>query len=648
MQREPRAAELRALPVARALAEALFPAGERTPRADPDEIVARVARWLRPHPALGRALGAGLWWLELRHLATRGRRFSRAGAAKRRAFLRALGPSLLGGSLLRALTAPFKAAYVLDEDRQREHGQRPRVEVPSRAESRRWLSRIGTPDDVDAEEGLEADVVVIGTGAGGAAAAYELATRGLAVLLLEEGAYYDRTHFTGELPEVIPKLYRAAGATTAVGNVFMPIPIGRNVGGTTTVNSGTAMRPPREVLESWRRERGLSELGEAELDPWLRGVEDVLCVERAEPRHVGPVGEVVGEGARRLGFERLGPLPRNARGCDGQGLCQFGCPTGAKQSTNVSYVPRALDAGAFLLTGVKAERVLHEEGRVRGVAARGRRSDGSAVRIRVRADRVVVSAGAFLTPRLLRESGVSSPHLGRHLTVHPAGVVNAWFPGRSFENSRTIPQGFGVYDLDEEGLVFEGGTIPFPGHGLLGNLYGEDYVRFTERYQETAYFGFMVRDTSEGRVRRGPHPDLPLVTYRMNRADFASFRRGAELLGRMFLAAGAKEVTLPGTRHTQVVRSEAELAHYVRSRRRPTDFMMTAYHPLGTARIARSPREGVCDAGHAVFGWRGLYVMDGSSVPTSLGANPQLTIMALASRAAARLGERIEARADAA
>ena len=637
----------RTRPIALALAEAMFPAGEREPAGDPQQLTDTAAGYVQGHPWLIRAFNSGLWWLEMRYFSTHGKRFSRVPVEERERFLNRLSPSLMGGNLLRAATTPFKAAYTLDEDRQRNNGQRPSVQVPSQIEHFRGEAQITTPDELDEDQELEAEVVVIGTGAGGAAAAYELASRGLAVVLLEEGEYYNRTHFNGKLTEVIPKLYRASGATGAIGNVFIPVPIGRNVGGSTTINSGTAMRPPNEILRRWRQEQGLSEFTEEELEPWFRGVEDVLGVEYADPKYIGDIGNVIAEGASKLGFEQYHPLPRNAPGCDGQGLCQFGCPTGAKQSTNVSYIPRALERGAFLFTGFKADQILHENQTVSGVRAHGTTSDGRTVRLTLKAPDVIVAAGTFLTPRLLQDNGVRNPHLGRHLTVHPAGAVNAWFPDRDFDNSRHIPQGFGVSDLSPDGPIFEGGTIPFHGHGLLNSLYGKDYVHFTERYQQTAYFGFMVRDTSEGRVRKGPHPDIPLVTYHMNKRDFATFLQGVEWLGKMYFAAGAREVYLPGTRSLVTVRNEQELMSYLRGRRKPMDFMMTAYHPLGTARIARSPEDGVCDTDHAVFGWQGLYVMDGSTVPSALAANPQVTIMALASRAAARLAERI-ARADAA
>ncbi len=627
---------------AEALAEALFPPGRVLPAPDPAAISAKVSEYVAEHPWLRRGMASGLAWIEARFFATHGKRFSRADVAERRAFLKRVSTSKATGSLVQAATTPFKAAYVLDEENQRRVGSRPRVEVPAQVESFRWEAQISRAGDFESDEELEADVVVIGTGAGGAVAAYELASRGLAVVMLEEGDYYNRTHFNGDLLEVIPKLYRAWGATTAIGNVMIPVPIGRNVGGSTTINSGTCMRPPKAILERWRTEMGLEGLTEEELDPIFSEVEEVLQVQQADPKYVGEIGDIIGGGAKKLGFKHYHPLMRNAAGCDGQGLCQFGCPTDAKQSTNVSYVPRALDRGAFLFSGFRAGKLLRDGKKIRGVVAHGyNEGKGREVKLTLRAPRVVVAAGTFMTPQYLRENGVRNSHLGRHLTIHPAGVVNGIFPEKDMANSRTIPQGYALADHADEGLMFEGGTIPFAGHGVLNNLYGDDYVRFAENYQQTAYFGFMIRDTSEGRVRRGPSRDIPWIQYRMNSHDFALFLKGIRTLARIYLAAGASEVLIPGPNEIESVRSEKELEDFMARRHKPSDFMMSAYHPLGTARISNRAQDGVCDPDHKVHGWEGLYVMDGSNVPTSLGVNPQVTIMALVSRAASKLAESV-------
>ncbi|KZX64267.1 GMC oxidoreductase [Alcanivorax sp. HI0033] len=624
---------LRQDPTAIALCRALFPAGKRLPAADTDVLLSRMDAQLANQTGLQRSLKAGLLWLDNRHRLVRGRAFHRARPTQQQRFLDKLATTPVSGKLLRLLALPFKAAYVLDEQVEQATGCRQPVQLPAQVETFRWQQQITAARDCDEDMTLEADVVILGSGAGGAAAAYELACRGLAVVIIEEGQYYDRSHFTGKLTEVIPKLYRSWGATVATGNAIIPVPVGCNVGGTTTINSGTCMRTPPSVLQRWR-EQGLEAFTEQAMAPWFEGVERMLSVQQATTETVGPIGDLIDRGAAANGFLQRQPLMRNAQGCDGQGLCQFGCPTDAKQSTNVSYIPRALERGAFLFSGFRAERLQRQGNRITGVIARGENADGRPINLSLTCQQTIVAMGSLFTPLFLRQQGVRNPHLGRHLTLHPAGVVNALFPDRDLANSRSIPQGYGVSDWEEQGLMFEGGTIPLAGHSLLNPLVGQDWVRFTEDYPHTAYFGFMIRDTSEGRVRRGPRRGLPLIRYHMNRQDFALFKRGIHALACWYLDAGAEQVLIPGLNRIVRIHNRTELERFLRSPLKPTDFLISAYHPLGTARIAASPRDGVCDSRHRVFGYPGLSVMDGASVPTSLGANPQVTIMAMASRAA--------------
>ncbi|MCG8392322.1 MAG: FAD-dependent oxidoreductase, partial [Pseudomonadales bacterium] len=453
-------------PTARALCQALFPAGEKLPAANVDALLAKLDQQLTGHPCALRSLKAGLVWLDNRHRLTRGSAFRHASPARQAAFISRLAHTPVSGKLLRLLALPFKAAYVLDEQVEQATGCRESVQLPAQVEHFRWQQQITAARDCDDDLTLEADVVVIGSGAGGAAAAYELACRGLAVVIVEEGEYYDRSHFNGKLSEVIPKLYRSLGATVATGNAIIPVPVGCNVGGTTTINSGTCMRTPPDVLARWQQQ-GLSALSEDALAPWFTEVERMLKVQRATSDTVGPIGEIIDQGAAACGFQQRHRLMRNAEGCDGQGLCQFGCPTDAKQSTNVSYIPAALARGAFLFSGFRAEQ-LHRHGRqVTGLTATGKNADGKTVTLTLQSRQVVVAMGTLFTPLFLRQQGIRNRHLGQHLTLHPAGVVNARFPHRELANSRTIPQGFGVADWAQDGLMFEGGTIPLAGHSLL-------------------------------------------------------------------------------------------------------------------------------------------------------------------------------------
>src|SRR5262249_5061032 len=274
--------------------------------------------------------------------------------------------------MLRALITPLKMAHFDDPKLYKQLGCVYEFEkVKAEAKPAYMRDRMHRADELGGDLALECDVVVVGTGAGGAVVGGELAEAGLAVVFVEEGQYFDRTQFTGRAFQMQQKLYRRGGSTFSIGNVPIPIPLGQTVGGSTTVNSGTCYRTPDRVLHHWQRELGLRELGPEELAPYFERVEAVLGVERAKAELLGGNGRVIARGCERLGFKRHGALRRNAPECDGQGVCCFGCPTDAKRSTNVSYIPLALRAGAELYTGAKVTRVLVEAGRARGVVARG-------------------------------------------------------------------------------------------------------------------------------------------------------------------------------------------------------------------------------------------------------------------------------------
>src|SRR3712207_5289441 len=245
---------------------------------------------------------------------------------------------------------------------------------------------------------MRADVVVVGTGAGGAVVAKELAEGGLDVVMLEEGEWVEAQDFTARPRDDSPRHYRDGAMVTTVGNVPIVLPLGRAVGGTTILNSATCYRTPSALLERW----GL--WSPDELDPYFRRVERLFNVCRVPRELAGRNAHVMERGAQRLGWSGE-YLHRAARGCVGSGVCAFGCPSGGKQHTANTYVPRAWDHGAITVTGARATRVLHEDGRATGVLART--SGGG--RLRVDADVVVVAAGTIHTPVLLRRSGIRHP-----------------------------------------------------------------------------------------------------------------------------------------------------------------------------------------------------------------------------------------------
>ncbi len=471
---------------------------------------------------------------------------------------------------------------------------------------------------------ISADVCVIGAGAGGAVVAAELAEGGMSVVVLEEGHWHDPDSFTARPPEMLARLYRDGGQAITLGNPPILLPLGRGLGGTTLVNSGTCFRTPPLVLARWEREFGL-DVSEESLRPCFERVEKALSVSEVTPELAGANAEVARRGAERLGWSH-GYLRRNARGCVGSGVCVFGCPTSAKQHTGITYIPRAKDAGAQIVTGAHVQQVLVENGRARGVRARM----ASGARIDVLAPIVVVSAGTIHTPMLLARSGLGSQsgELGQNLSLHPATAIFAHMD-EIVDMGHGVPQSFYVDEFAEEGIIFEGVAGPPAYAAMALPLTGRRHTEAMADYRRLAQFGLMVSDSSRGSVRAVA--GRPLIRYDMQDADLLRFRAGLARIRELFEAAGARQVYLP-------------LPGNVRPERaRPRDLKLMAFHPLGTARADARPTRGVIDGDLAVHGIMGVYVADGSAVPSSLGVNPQLTIMALATRLAfGLLGKGVE------
>jgi choline dehydrogenase-like flavoprotein len=469
---------------------------------------------------------------------------------------------------------------------------------------------------------IDADVCIVGAGAGGAVAAAELAEGGAKVVVLEQGAQHDADGFSARPVEMMTRLYRDGGQGLTLGTPPILLPLGRGIGGTTLVNSGTCFRTPAAVLERWRGEYGLHELTERELDPCFERVERALSVAEVSPELAGANAAVARRGAQALGWSH-GYLRRNARGCVGSGVCAFGCPTSAKQHTGITYVPRARAAGAEILTGADAQRVILRNGRAQGVQAR---IEGVG-NMRVHAPEVIVAAGTIHTPLLLQRSGLGSQsgQLGENLVLHPATAAFARME-EVVDMARGVPQSFYVDEFASEGIMFEGVAGPPSYVAMSLPLTGARHARAMADYRHLAQFGLMVSDTSRGSVRS--LGGRPLIRYDLVRDDLARFRSGLARMRELFEAAGAREIYLP-------------LPHGVEPEQaRVQDLKLMAFHPLGTARADARPTHGVVDGRLRVHGAEGVRVADGSVVPSSLGVNPQITIMALATRLAYDLLER--------
>ena len=478
------------------------------------------------------------------------------------------------------------------------------------------------------------DVVVVGSGAGGAVAAKELAEAGLKVIVLEEGEHFDRRDFTGPPPERLRRFYRGNGLTFTIGVPTISLPIGRGVGGSTLINSGTCFRTPDFVLDSWA-------IDGAELDPFFEGVEETLNVGPVGADIMGANGETMEKGRRELGYSG-GPIRRNARGCHGSGVCAFGCPLDAKLGMHVTYLPLAVHAGARIISGCRVEGLVIENGRAVGVRGSIVDPESGAVqrdaRFEVRANHVVLAAGAIYTPALLQRQRLanSSRQVGRNLRIHPGCGVLGVFDHDLFA-WKGVMQSTYVDEKLRNGILLEA-TYPPPGVGYsAGGVGGKgsDLKDFLARYRQTAAAGLIISDTGTGRVRATPGGGL-LITYDLHADDVRKTLEGIKLAAEVYLAAGAEEVhtLLPGM---PAVRKREELGWITDGSWSAADLKLSAYHPMGTCRMGKDPRSSVVDEFGRAHDLPGLVITDASVLPGSTYVNPQITIMALASRSARHL-----------
>lgn len=576
------------------------------------------------------------------------RRFSRLSDEKQTAWMETASQRESQREILQLLKTLCAGAYVADPRVSEAMGFDDRCVDESPPRRGRRLRPIMHPE-ISGDVAVRANVVVVGSGAGGAVVAKELAERGLRVVVVEEGAYFTQEDFRGPLTERMQKLYRDGGMTLAMGRPAVPIPLGKAVGGTTVVNSGSCFRTPDSVLHAWESKWGIEGVSPEAMAPIFERVERIL--------HVMPVPEdLLGENARlfRRGVKALGlhgePIRRNIDGCRGCGVCAFGCPSDAKQAMHLSYLPLAEDAGARIYARCRVTRILRERGRATGIEADiladgvpGNGRPATQGRLTVRADRVVLAAGAIHTPLIMMANGLAPRRgpVGRGLRIHPAGAVMAAFDEDVFGWRGTLQPWFMDAYQKSHGLLFEV-TSPIPGlsaAGLPG--VGAALKQSLAEYRKIASVGLFVAESSVGRVRRMPG-GYPLITYQLDSEDTRKLVHGIGIASEVFFAAGAREV-YPGIAGHSVLRDPSEIAGLREAATKPAQLALAGFHPVGTAAMGRDPERCAVDPWGESYTLSGLYVADASIFPDCVGVNPQITIMAMATRIAARLAEKMGA-----
>jgi choline dehydrogenase-like flavoprotein len=485
------------------------------------------------------------------------------------------------------------------------------------------------------------DHVVVGSGAAGAVAANALAKAGRSVAIVEEGPWVRTREFGEGVYQAFRRMFREAGTQVIEGWSYVPVLQGQCVGGSTVMNSAIAHRTPDDVLEEWAKRFGLGNaISARSLEPHFDALERELHVHAVSDDALGENNRLFLDEAHLHGLPAQ-RMHRYEKGCRGSGRCFTGCPSGAKQGMNVSYVPWALALGARLYTSCRVERVVVEHGRATGIIAHsaggGAGARGRRVTLHARRG-VVVAASTVQTPNVLRRSGLRARAIGEHFQCHPGvGVVGVF--------DAPVDMGFGATQGAEsialrrtDRIKLETISVPPELAAVRIPGIGHELMHRFGAFAHLAMWAVVVRAEAEGTVRAGwgGHDKVQLS---LTRADVERARKGLALLARMMFEAGAREVWpgLFGVPSVLRAIDEVRLIEEAPADSRAFAFITT--HLFGAARMGIDPRTSVVGPDFQTHEVAGLYVVDSSIFPTNLGVNPQHSIMAMSRLAAQGIAE---------
>lgn len=496
-----------------------------------------------------------------------------------------------------------------------------------------------------------ADVCVIGSGAGGAVVARELAAAGHSVVLLERGGYYEGRDMNQRDADMVPLLWKNGGFNFD-DSMSIAIAQGECLGGSTVINDAVCFDTPPRVRAEWR-ELGV-DFTDAEWADHHARLRAMIHVTRVTEDELNRNNRMLRAGAEKLGLRDHWANERNCVNCLQCGFCHDGCHYETKQSMLVTYVRDALrrpEAEVRAYCNCSADRLEHTDGRVTAVEGRFLDADGKERHtIRVNARLVVVAAGAIASSFLLLRSGIAPKTAGRGVVLHPSLLMVGRFPYEIRPN-QGIPMAYAIHDFgvlrrqetsrQEYGasageFLIESISLPLFefSMGLPGTAL--EHHEFLEQLHHLAITGVMARDHSRGRVRVTDNGRISFV-YELDDVDRASLALACTIAGRMWFALGADAIA---TRHQSVAyvhtpRELDDLAAAIQDPRKP--MQIASAHPQSGNAIGRDPTTSVVDSDCRVHGLQNLYVCDASVFPNAVGVNPQLSIMVVASIAAARM-----------
>lgn len=479
----------------------------------------------------------------------------------------------------------------------------------------------------------QCDVVVVGSGPGGALVALELQKAGKNVILLEAGPVARREDLIRDGGLMMARYFWDSGMRTTRGNIVLPTMQGKLLGGGSVVNSAICLRAGKGYLDTWADDWGVEGHSLDELTPHYEAVEAFMGIKPADADVMGPRNDLFAKGCEAVGLEAV-PILRNELGCRGSGACLYGCPNGAKLSTDRRGVPEFIAAGGRVYTSVNVDQVNIRHGKAVGILGTitepfTNQPHGS---VKINASAVVLAAGVIHTPVICQKSGLNAAPIGSNLLMHPSTMVTGqldqdvmpWFGATQGMHSLSLLE----YGIKLESLWADPALMAFRMQGT-----GKTLKRELKDYRRMATWDAWVSgDGSLGSVRHVRGVPRPQITFNLGNGDMRRLQEATAILSEMLFAVGAKKV-YPGIFGLPATLTRSSDVEMIRAAKlNPQDLPTGSNHVFGTMPMGADPSVAATGSDCAVHGVEGLYVSDTSLFPTSTGVNPMLTAMALAHR----------------
>ncbi|MBI5608156.1 MAG: GMC family oxidoreductase [Deltaproteobacteria bacterium] len=486
---------------------------------------------------------------------------------------------------------------------------------------------------------FECDYVVAGSGAGGASAAISLARAGFHVIVAEAGPWRAPEDYPWSMHGTMRDMFHDWGTLVATGDSIIPIVQASLVGGTPVINSAIVVRTPGDVLASWRDEHGMGDVfAEKAIGDAQDAIERELQIQETDWKVVGATADDMLQGLKRLGRE-VHPITRNVTGCKGEMQCLQGCKQKSKQTANNLWLPELIDQhGGTILSCAHVQAVELASGQATGLRGHFRhpvtRKRGADFRVVARRG-VVVAASATGSAPLLQRSGLRMPALGKGFRGHPgAGVVGVYDRPVDMHVGPSQATASMHHRLDH-GIKLEHLSLPLELFAARVGGAGHTLMHKLDHYRQCAMWVTAVRAEAVGEVHQTWWGGRS-VTYAPTVRDLQRLRFGTKLLAQAHVEMGARAVW-PGVAGLPPELSADQLDLIDQAPLDNKAWTWVLSHLFGGCVFGADPQRAVVGPDLHVHGVRRLHVVDASALPTTLGVNPQHTIMAVARVTAARL-----------